>query len=54
MAGEEEVVAMLVVPSEYIYHLNEVAGLTRDHLIVLERRFASRAGFGRTASRDRR
>lgn len=45
MKDEEEVVAMLVVPSEYIYHLNQVAGLTRDNLIVLERKFASRAGF---------
>ena len=36
---------MLVTPNEYIYHLGEVGGLTTGHLIIIERRFASRAGF---------
>ena len=44
-AGEVELVAMLVLPSEYVQHINEVAGLTTTELIVIERKFASRAGF---------
>ena len=47
MSTEEsaEVVAMLVTPNEYVYHLGEAAGLTMQDLIIIERKLVSRAGF---------
>lgn len=45
MSDQDEVVAMLVVPDEYIHHLGEVAGLTTRDLIFLRRKFVSRSGY---------
>lgn len=45
MQGEqEEDVATLIQPGEYVRHLNQVAGLTTRHVVFLKRKFVSRSG----------
>lgn len=43
-APEPQPVATLIEPAESVYHLNQVAGLTTQHIVFLKRKFASRAG----------
>ena len=45
MGGENEVVAMLVLESDYVHHINEVVGVTTSELLYLKRKFASTAGY---------
>lgn len=45
MGDEAEVVAMLVVNSEHVHHINQVAGLTTREILFLKRKFASRLGY---------
>jgi hypothetical protein len=41
----EEMIATLVEPNRYPRHLGQVAALTTEHLVVLKRKFVSRAGY---------
>jgi len=41
----EEQVATLIQPTEYVRHLNQVAGLTTQHVIFLKRKFLSGSGW---------
>ncbi len=42
---EEEYVATLIYPDDYLYNLNQVAGLTAKNIIFLKRKFISKSGF---------
>lgn len=44
MSEAEETVAILVDPTEYAYHLNQVVGVSTRHLVFLKRKFLSRSG----------
>jgi hypothetical protein len=44
MAEEAQVVATLVVPQDYVRHLNQVVAVTTDELVFLKRKFISRSG----------
>lgn len=44
MAEEAQVVAALVVPSDYVRHLNQVVAVTTEHIVFLKRKFVSASG----------
>jgi hypothetical protein len=45
MTEKEQSVATLVFPTEYIRHLNSVAGLTTQNVVFLKRKFVSKEGW---------
>jgi hypothetical protein len=42
--ADEEQVAMLVVPADYVRHLNQVVAVTTEHIVFLKRKFVSTSG----------
>jgi hypothetical protein len=44
MSTSEQVIGTLVLPEDYIRHLNQVAAVTSDHLVLVKRKFVSRSG----------
>lgn len=43
--NSEEHVATLILPDEYMRHLNQVAGLSTKGIVVLKRKFVSKSGW---------
>src|SRR5512140_640246 len=45
MSTEEQVIGTLVVQSDHIRHLDEVAAVTSENLVVVKRKLLSRTGY---------
>jgi hypothetical protein len=43
--SSERYIATLILPDEYMRHLNQVASMTRESITVVKRKFVSKAGW---------